>query len=324
MSKIKELDYAYSVSRIHAVERSLFDKGKIMQIAEAKDAAEALRMIYDGGYTAEADYETSFEKALDEAYALVYSIAPDKEIFDIFLIENDYYNLKVLLKAELLGKDLDYLLNERARKSVKEIKEIVRERRGGDVSEEFDEALSAAFERFSLNKNIQAAEIIIDKACYKEMSAFAKKSGNEFIKGLVKTKIDLINIMTMFRLRKIGGSSKASEAMIEGGSLSIELLCAGVSEAKEALAQSFRMSRYGSIVSDAASVYDSADIETACTDFLIDYMKAAKRVTFGPEPLAAYIFAKENEIKQLRIIMVGKNNNMDSELIKRRLNIAYV
>ena len=57
---------------------------------------------------------------------------------------------------------------------------------------------------------------------------------------------------------------------------------------------------------------------------MIDYMKSAKRVTFGVEPLVAYLFAKENEVKQLRIILVGKNNGMDGELLKRRLNIAYV
>lgn len=44
---------------------------------------------------------------------MVYSMAPDPRIFDVFLIENDYYNLKVLLKAEFLDKNLDYLLNPR-------------------------------------------------------------------------------------------------------------------------------------------------------------------------------------------------------------------
>lgn len=51
----------YSVSRIHAVERSLLDRGKIMQIAEAKTVSDALRMIYDAGYKHEEDYEASFE-----------------------------------------------------------------------------------------------------------------------------------------------------------------------------------------------------------------------------------------------------------------------
>lgn len=77
-----------------------------MQIAEAKTASDALRMIYDAGYKHEEDYEASFEAAVREAYELVYSMAPDPRIFDVFLIENDYYNLKVLLKAEFLDKTL--------------------------------------------------------------------------------------------------------------------------------------------------------------------------------------------------------------------------
>ena len=80
MSKIKDTDYAYSASRIHAVERSLIDRVKMMQIAEAKTADEALRMIYDSGYKAYDDYEDSFEEAIDSTYELVYSIVPDKSL----------------------------------------------------------------------------------------------------------------------------------------------------------------------------------------------------------------------------------------------------
>lgn len=326
MSRIKDTDYAYSVSRIHAVERSLLDGSKIMQIAEAKTAADALRMIYDAGYRAEDDYEVSFEKALSEAYSLVYSIAPDPGIFDVFLIENDYYNLKVLLKAEFLGKDLDYLLNDRSHTSEDKIKEAVRERRGEEISDVFARALSGALESFSKNKDAQLADMIIDKACFDEMSDFAQRSGNEFLIGLIRTKIDLINIRTMIRLRKMGKDyAFAKEAMLDGGSIPVDTLALGAGESKEALLQSFATGKYASLIADAVTDGSSGStFETSCGDFLIEYMKCAKRVTFGAEPLIAYIFAKENEIKQLRIIMVGKTNNMDSELIKRRLNIAYV
>jgi len=53
-------------------------------------------------------------------------------------------------------------------------------------------------------------------------------------------------------------------------------------------------------------------------------MKDAKYVSFGPEPVIAYIFAKENEIKLIRIIMVGKINGIDGEVIRERLRENYV
>ncbi len=325
MARVKDTDYAYSVSRIHAIERSLLDKGKIMQIAEAKTPSDALRMIYDAGYAQAEDYEESFEAALQKTYDLIYSMAPDKSLFDVFLIENDYYNLKVLLKAEFLDKDLDHLLNKRTRTPLDEIKEAVRERKAEKISEQFALALDEALASFSKEKNAQAVDMIIDRACYREMSAFANATGNKFIIGLIKIKIDLTNITTMLRIRKMGRlSSFAKMAMLDGGSVDTTMLARCVDEPKEAIIQSFSSSKYSNLVSQALSDGDAADFEVACGDYIIEYMRAAKRVTFGAEPLVAYIFAKENEIKQLRIIMVGKTNNLDSELIKRRLNIAYV
>ena len=325
MARVKDTDYAYSVSRIHAIERNLLDRGKIMQIAEAKTAHDALRMIYDAGYVQAEDYEESFESALQKTYDLIYSMAPDTKLFDVFLIENDYYNLKVLLKAEFLGKELDYLLNKRARTDVEIIKEAVRERKAEKVSEQFAQALNDALASFSKEKNVQTVDMIIDKACYAEMSVFANATGNEFIIGLIKTKIDLTNITTMLRIRKMGKmASFAKAAMLEGGSIDTDKLAGCVDESKETILQSFSSGKYSGLVSQVISDGNMADFEVSCGDFLIEYMKSAKRVTFGAEPLVAYIFAKENEIKQLRIIMVGKTNNLDSELIKRRLNIAYV
>ena len=330
MGKIKDIDYAFAVSRIHAVERSLLDRGRIMQIAEAKTASDALRMIYDAGYKSEDDYEDSFEEAVREAYELVYSMAPDPRVFDVFLIENDYYNLKVLLKAEFLDKDLDYLLNPSCRAGLDKLKEAVRERKAEEVSSLFAQALHASLASFARDKNVQLVDMIIDRACYEERLQFAEATGNAFVIGLVKTQIDLVNLRTMFRLRKMGKAyAFAKEAMLPGGTLGIELLAMGVGEPKEAVMQSFSMTKYGQLVADHAAGLDGAGdaiaaLETACGDYLIEYMKSAKRVTFGVEPLVAYLFAKENEVKQLRIILVGKNNDMDNEFIKRRLNIAYV
>ena len=47
-------------------------------------------------------------------------------------------------------------------------------------------------------------------------------------------------------------------------------------------------------------------------------MKSGKLVTFGPERILSYIYAKETEIKIIRIIMVGKLNNITEEVIRER------
>ena len=65
-------------------------------------------------------------------------------------------------------------------------------------------------------------------------------------------------------------------------------------------------------------------LEKISDNYIMDLMKGAKLVTFGPDRLLAYIYAKETEIKIIRIIMVGKLNNITGEVIRERLRESYV
>jgi len=65
-------------------------------------------------------------------------------------------------------------------------------------------------------------------------------------------------------------------------------------------------------------------IEKLFDNKLIEYVKSAKYISYGIEPLAAYLIAKENEIKIARIIMAGKLAGIPSELIRERMRETYV
>lgn len=64
-------------------------------------------------------------------------------------------------------------------------------------------------------------------------------------------------------------------------------------------------------------------LEKAIHDFLIQILKPAKYICFGPEPLLAYYFAKQNEINLIRMIILAKLNNVPVDLVKERLNAVY-
>ena len=54
------------------------------------------------------------------------------------------------------------------------------------------------------------------------------------------------------------------------------------------------------------------------------YIKDAKYVPFGPEAAAAFLLAKESEIKNLRMILTGKIAGTPKEVISERLRETYV
>ena len=85
---------------------------------------------------------------------------------------------------------------------------------------------------------------------------------------------------------------------------------------------------YGNIIREGIEYYKShnslALLEKNIDNFIMDYMKKAKTIPFGIEPIIGYLYAKENEIKLLRIIMVGQLNNVPPEVIRERLRDSYV
>ncbi|MBU2495891.1 MAG: V-type ATPase subunit [Candidatus Omnitrophica bacterium] len=49
--------------------------------------------------------------------------------------------------------------------------------------------------------------------------------------------------------------------------------------------------------------------------FMADFLAGAKYITFGPEPIISYYFAKLNEIRLLRWVILGKINQIPNKLL---------
>lgn len=64
-------------------------------------------------------------------------------------------------------------------------------------------------------------------------------------------------------------------------------------------------------------------LERAINDFLMQTLEPAKFLSFGPEPVLAYYFAKVNEINLIRMVILAKLNNVSNDLLKERLNRVY-
>ena len=65
------------------------------------------------------------------------------------------------------------------------------------------------------------------------------------------------------------------------------------------------------------------ELEKFKDNFILNFTKIGKYITFGIEPLIGFITAKENDIKNIRIILSGKLNKNSENKIKERLRDAY-
>ena len=93
------------------------------------------------------------------------------------------------------------------------------------------------------------------------------------------------------------------------------------------MAVKFTSSKYSEIVRIGLEEYIKngklSSLEKLSDNYILNKLKVAKYVTFGPQPIFAYIAAKETEIKIIRIIMVGKLNNIGTSVIRERVREVY-
>ncbi|EEG77558.1 V-type ATP synthase subunit C [Dethiobacter alkaliphilus] len=328
--------YAYAVGRIRAMETRLLDHGKIERMVEAKNADEALKVLSESEYAeylANLDSVHHFEQVLDHELRRVYlelrKISPEPELIGLFAKKFDYHNLKVLIKANKLGEKRDELLvTEVGNIALEELVRAVSDDDYSNLPPRMRQAAETISEQFRMEADPQLVDLLLDRAMYEECQELADELKSPFLKDYLTNQIDLLNIKTYLRVRRLGRPKDFLEqALLPAADVDMTKLVQ-LAEPLEVLVDRLMYSRYASVVEEGIQTYQKTDtltrFEKLADDHLINMIKKAKYVTFGPEPIVGYLLAKENEIKMIRIVMVGKINQLPTEEIKERLRDVYV
>lgn len=328
--------YAYAVGRVRAMETRLLDRGKIDRMVEAKSAEEALKVLGEteyAEYLADLDGVHDYEKILDAELRRVYlelrKISPDPELIGLFARKFDYHNIKVLFKAAKLNEKRDELLvGEVGNIPVGELARAVSDDDYRNLPPQMRQAAEKLAEAFRLEPDPQLVDLLFDRAMYQELAETLDKLGSPFLKDYFTYLIDLLNLKSYLRVKRAGRSREFLEqALLPGGGVDVAKLVQLV-EPLEVLVDRLMYSRYSRVIEEGIQSYQKTDTltryEKLADDFLLKHIKQAKYLVFGPEPLVGYLLAKENEIKMIRIIMVGKINQLPTEEIKERLRDVYV
>ena len=329
------MKFTQAVSRIWVLETKLLDKPKVERMIEAPSASEALRILNETEYSNVSanikrpeDYEEILTAELKRVYDLVYEISPIKEVVKIMSLKYDYHNIKVLLKGKVLGKDFSSMLIKLGNIDLQEIKRKIDGDNLKSLNGTLGKGVQEAMKVFEETKDPQKIDIIIDKYMYKELVEIKNSLNYKFIDNLVKAMIDSTNIRTLLRIKKQKkGRDFASEVIVDGGAIESSKLIALLNESPENIMSKLQSTIYSDLVKEGFEGYIETEseslLEKLSYNYIMDLMKDSKLVTFGPEKILSYIYAKETEIKIIRIIMVGKLNNIAEEVIRERLRDIY-
>ena len=184
-------------------------------------------------------------------------------------------------------------------------------------------------DEYSKTKNPQVIDLIVDKACWADMLAAAKASGEDFVIRLVQTKIDLLNTMIALRIlrMKSGDIGKVlfAEAFLEGGKLTRERMIDAMANGEDALLSLVRRSEYSAfaekfLMSDGAL----STAEKLADNYWMSLVLENKFVPAGLEVMIAFLAAHEYEVKNLRIVLSGKEAGIAVATIRERIRDSYV
>ena len=330
------MQFTQALSRIWVLETRLLDKAKIERMIEAPTADDVIRILGEteyanvmGNVKRSADYEEMLSAELDRVYKLVYEICPVKDIVNIMSTKYIYHNAKVLLKGKFLGKDFSNLLIQIGNEDINELKRKINSENYGDIRGNLGKAVLTAVEDFESTKDPQRIDIIVDNYMFEELVQIRKTLDYKFTDKLVNAMIDATNVRTLLRIKKQGkGREFAQEVIVPGGYIDKDTLVSIINETPENIISKLSFSAYSDLIKEGMEGYiatNSANLlEKLSDNYIMALMKDAKLVTFGPERILSYIYAKETEIKIIRIIMVGKLNNIAEEVIRERLRDSYV
>jgi len=175
-------------------------------------------------------------------------------------------------------------------------------------------------------KNIIEREVQPDEAL---TLANKNKLDYRFIINYLKHKIDLVNLKILCRAKYLGlPVQKIDNLLLGGGYLDKKLLASSYELSYPEIGDKISFSAYFDLWSRSTSVLQEKEtfieLERSIEDFLMLFLRQAKYVVFGPEPIFAYIQAKRRELSLVRLVGIGKLIQIPGEILKKRISETYV
>lgn len=321
---MKDTDYAFGTAKIRAVENTLLTRADMDRLIAARHVSDALGMLADKGYDTglgARSLSKIFKTEREKLWRLMDEVSCGNEYFKIFLYKNDYHNLKVILKGLSKGTDFENLLMYPQTVPSDLIKEAVREGKFDLLPPKMSSAAETAYDLLNRADDVKGACMAIDKASFETLIQGAEKSKIDFFIELARLITDTANAKIALRCAKTE-TGEILKALADGGNISIKSLAEyaarGFSELVDYLASTYLAE------CAAQAETDFSLFEKSCDDLITERIAKAKYKAFGPEPILAYYFAKEAEIKTLHIILTGKMNGSDEDVIRKRVRKLYV
>ena len=331
-TNIKDTDYLFLAARVRTMERDLLSQSRMDRMLEAPSAEEAAKVLTECGYPelSQVDVNTvnaALAQVRDTVLADLAALAPDPRIVDVFRIQYDYHNVKVLLKSAALGLDAQRLLVNAGRVDAQELAECIRSGDTRGLPARLQDAAAEARDVLGATRDPQLSDCVLDRAYFEELFQLAADSGSEFLAGYVRLLVDVANLKSAVRAQRLGlGPEFLTGILFPGGDIPLQRLteCVNTGAPLADLYAASDLHEAAQAGAEAISGGSLTAFERLCDNAVGRYLATARYTAFGEAPLIAYLAAREREQTAIRIILSGLLAGLPRDQIRERLRDSYV
>lgn len=317
--------YTYAVARIHAKEQEMLSMQDMEQLLGCRNVAETIAMLADKGYECSdaANIDEIAKLRRDKMWKLISELVEDMSVFDVFLYENDFHNLKAAVKALVTKDNPEHVFVDNGTVGWQYISDAVKTRQFENLPPYMKDAAEKAVSYIFETGDGGFCDVIIDKAYFNAIKAAGEKSENPLIRKYVEMIIAVSDIKIAARGCLLGKSIDFfRRSLAECETLNVSQLGIAAAKGFDDLCAFLSGTEYEKCV-EMLKVSNTA-FEKWCDDILMNELKKEKYNQFGLSPIVAYMLACETELKAVGLILTGKQNKLDDNLVRERLRELYV
>ncbi len=330
--KIRDTDYLYATARLRALEKNMLTARDFEKMVDASSFEESFRVANETSLHSRCsakDYETAIAGMLEETYALIAELTDSSPIFDIFRFKYDGHNLKVIIKAQAIGRDPLGSMSPLGVIEPRALSAMFQDKKIEGLPERMAEAAYAASEALAKSNDPQLVDLMLDTAVMQSMLERAEETEFPFLIDVVRRMIDTENLRTAVRIKRMGkDEALLRRVLTEGGYLDLGRLCEafraqGFEAMRDMLFVTDYSAHFAPLLDDVGENRPLTAFERGADNYLMLRLRSTRLVAFGLEPVISYLLAKEAEAKQVRIILASRLAGVPKEKISERMRETY-
>ena len=326
-------DYLYAAGVIRYLENKLLNSTDIKRMVDAPDLESAFKVFHDTDYfdnvldVKPGEFVKALEADLVQAKQKIIEMAPSQDLVEFLFMRYDFHNLKLLSKEKYNQSDLSAYLSPLANESADKLKALINNEKNIDVIEYLERAFLYIQDNLPKEVTPQAIDRVCDHSFFIEYALAAKKLKDGWIDDLVKLQIDIANLKVFIRSKRLGyDKSELLAELVPGGQIKEEFFVKLADSSEEEAFVALRLH----LPINTRELLDNyiksgllEKLERDLENLELDYVRKVKFIDFGPEVMVAYYLAKKNAIRNVRLIMTGKLNNIQAREIEEMVREIY-